>query len=101
MSVPAPGPAPASEGEAPASSPPTPRPGPLARALLRLVHAYQWVLAGRVSPCRYVPSCSSYTAEAIEVHGAGRGIWLAGRRLGRCHPWGGHGWDPVPPRRAV
>jgi putative membrane protein insertion efficiency factor len=78
-----------------------PRPGPVARAVLRLIHAYQWVLGGRVSPCRYVPSCSSYTAEAVEVHGAARGTWLGVRRLCRCHPWGGHGWDPVPPRKAA
>ncbi|HUW02084.1 MAG TPA: membrane protein insertion efficiency factor YidD, partial [Acidimicrobiales bacterium] len=48
-------------------------------------------------PCRYTPSCSQYAREAIDGHGAVRGSWLAARRLGRCHPWGGHGWDPVPP----
>jgi putative membrane protein insertion efficiency factor len=103
MSIPAPGPAPTTPvGEArDPSTAPVSRPGPVARALLHLIHAYQWVLGGRVSPCRYVPSCSSYTAEAVEVHGAGRGSWLAVRRLGRCHPWGGHGWDPVPPRKAA
>lgn len=77
------------------------RPGPAGRFLLGLIHAYQWVMGGRASPCRFVPSCSSYTAEAIEVHGAARGTWLGLRRLGRCHPWGGHGWDPVPPRKAA
>jgi uncharacterized protein len=84
-----------------ATSAPVPGPGAAARVLLRLIHAYQWVLGGRASPCRYVPSCSSYTAEAIEVHGAVRGTWLGARRLGRCHPWGGHGWDPVPPRKVT
>jgi putative membrane protein insertion efficiency factor len=64
------------------------------------VRAYQWAFAGRLSPCRYVPSCSSYALEALEVHGFVRGSWLSIRRLGRCHPWGGHGWDPVPERKA-
>lgn len=60
------------------------------------VHAYQGARAGRLSPCRYWPSCSDYAAEAIERFGAGRGTWLAVRRLARCHPWGGKGVDPVP-----
>ncbi len=47
--------------------------------------------------CRYAPSCSEYALEAIRVHGAGRGGWLALRRLVSCHPWGGCGCDPVPP----
>jgi putative membrane protein insertion efficiency factor len=67
-----------------------------ARPLLALVHGYQRLTAGRPSPCRYVPSCSTYAAEALEAHGALRGSWLAVRRLGRCHPFGGHGYDPVP-----
>lgn len=67
-----------------------------ARALRAMVRAYQHLRAGRPSPCRYQPTCSAYAVEALEVHGAWRGSWLALRRLGRCHPWGGHGWDPVP-----
>jgi putative membrane protein insertion efficiency factor len=67
-----------------------------ARVLLAVVHGYQRAFAGRPSPCRYAPSCSQYAAEAIERHGAFRGSWLAVRRLGRCRPWGGSGFDPVP-----
>ena len=78
-----------------------PQPGPAARALIRAVRLYQVARAGRPSPCRYWPSCSVYAVEAIEAHGAGRGGWLALRRLGRCHPWGGSGVDPVPPARAA
>ena len=69
---------------------------PAARALRWFVRSYQHVRAGRPSPCRFTPSCSAYAVEALETHGAARGSWLAVRRLGRCHPWGGSGWDPVP-----
>jgi putative membrane protein insertion efficiency factor len=68
--------------------------------LLRGIRLYQHARAGRPSPCRFVPSCSAYAAEAIETHGAGRGSVLAVRRLGRCHPLGGHGFDPVPEKKA-
>jgi putative membrane protein insertion efficiency factor len=46
--------------------------------------------------CRFRPSCSFYAIDALRRHGALRGGWLVLRRLGRCHPWGGHGDDPVP-----
>jgi hypothetical protein len=71
-----------------------------ARILLKGIHAYQVAASGRLSRCRYFPSCSEYAREAIEVHGAARGSWLVARRLGRCHPLGGHGFDPVPSPRA-
>lgn len=69
---------------------------PGARVLHRCVRAYQAVRAGRPSPCRFVPSCSNYALESIERRGALRGVWNSVRRLIRCHPWGGSGWDPVP-----
>ncbi len=47
--------------------------------------------------CRFVPTCSAYALEALQVHGAWRGSYLTVRRLLRCHPWGGSGYDPVPP----
>ena len=52
------------------------------------------------SACRYQPTCSHYALEALAVHGPWRGLQLAARRIGRCHPWGGFGPDPVPPRSA-
>lgn len=72
------------------------RAGVVSRALVGCVRAYQVARGGRLSPCRYVPSCSAYTVEAIERHGARRGVWLGVRRVARCHPWGGYGADPVP-----
>jgi len=67
-----------------------------ARLLKRAVRGYQHLFAGRISPCRYEPSCSAYAVEALETHGAIKGGWFATKRICRCHPWGGHGWDPVP-----
>ncbi len=72
--------------------------GLLARILLRCVRGYQRVADGRPTPCRYVPTCSNYALDAVEGHGAVRGAVLVVRRLARCHPWGGQGWDPVPHR---
>jgi uncharacterized protein len=66
------------------------------RVALGVLRGYQIARAGRVSPCRFYPSCSAYGVEAVERHGARRGLWLAARRLARCHPLGGHGVDLVP-----
>jgi putative membrane protein insertion efficiency factor len=70
----------------------------LARRLLVLViRVYQWTLSPLLGPaCRYEPTCSHYAVEAVERHGAARGLWLAARRVGRCHPLGSSGYDPVP-----
>ncbi|MBN8525959.1 MAG: membrane protein insertion efficiency factor YidD [Planctomycetes bacterium] len=69
------------------------------RTLVGLVRVYQrWISPALPPACRYAPTCSNYMIEAIDVHGPIRGVWLGTRRICRCHPWGGHGWDPVPPR---
>jgi uncharacterized protein len=67
--------------------------------LLRgLIGAYQLLISPLLLPsCRFEPSCSHYAQEAITEHGALRGIILTLKRLARCHPWGGSGYDPVPP----
>ena len=76
----------------------TPRMSIAARACILGVRAYQRVLGPILGgQCRYSPSCSFYSIEAFERHGAWRGLILTLRRIGRCHPWGGHGHDPVPP----
>jgi putative membrane protein insertion efficiency factor len=66
------------------------------RIILRAIHAYQRMFRGRPSPCRFFPSCSEYAADAVHLHGAARGTWLATRRLLRCRPFGPSGFDPVP-----
>lgn len=74
----------------------------LGRILIGVIRFYQLAISPLTPPsCRYTPTCSSYAREAIEVHGAARGGWLAVRRILRCHPWGGQGYDPVPERRRV
>lgn len=67
------------------------------RAALLLIRAYKLTLSPYFAgSCRFVPSCADYAAEAIARHGVLRGGWLGAKRLGRCHPFGGHGYDPVP-----
>ncbi len=67
------------------------------KALIFLIRVYQAGVSPYFPPaCRYSPTCSQYTAEAIAKHGPIKGIWLGIKRIGRCHPWGGSGYDPVP-----
>jgi uncharacterized protein len=74
--------------------------GPVRRLLIGAVRFYSRAISPALPPrCRFYPTCSAYAAEAIEVHGAGRGSWLALRRLLKCAPWHPGGVDPVPPAR--
>jgi hypothetical protein len=69
----------------------------VSRVLLGVIRQYQRFLSPALpKACRYTPTCSVYAQEAIARYGAGKGSWLALRRLLRCNPFGGHGYDPVP-----
>ena len=79
------------------------------RGLIRIcIRIYQMTLSpllkalgGPASGCRFQPTCSEYFLQSVQAHGALRGSWLGLKRIGRCHPWGGAGQDPVPPRALV
>ena len=72
----------------------------LAKPLIGLVKLYRLVISPWLGGnCRFQPTCSTYAIEALQTHGVFRGTWLAARRIGRCHPWGGSGYDPVPGER--
>jgi putative membrane protein insertion efficiency factor len=76
--------------------------GVMSLMLRAAVRTYQLFVSPVLPPsCRFLPSCSEYAAEALEQHGALHGSLLALRRLARCHPWGGSGYDPVPAAGAV
>lgn len=69
----------------------------MSRLLILLVRLWQLGPSLILPPsCRYTPSCSAYAITALRRYGALKGSWLAARRIARCHPWGGHGYDPVP-----
>jgi hypothetical protein len=70
---------------------------PLAATVVGLIRLYQLVISPHMAgACRHSPSCSQYASEAVRRHGSLRGVWLAARRLLRCHPFGSSGYDPVP-----
>ena len=67
------------------------------KILLALIAFYRNCISPMLPPtCRYTPTCSQYAIEALQKHGPLKGLYLAVRRILRCHPWGGHGYDPVP-----
>ncbi|MFZ5609969.1 MAG: membrane protein insertion efficiency factor YidD [Pseudomonadota bacterium] len=72
----------------------------LRRLAIHAIRVYQYSFSLLIGPtCRYQPSCSEYAAQAIGRFGVFRGGWLAAKRIGRCHPWGGSGFDPVPEKK--
>ncbi|HKR52487.1 MAG TPA: membrane protein insertion efficiency factor YidD [Pseudonocardiaceae bacterium] len=80
---------------------PTPRPRPLVRLLVFILRFYRrWISPALPPSCRFSPTCSAYAVEALTVHGALWGSWLAARRLLRCGPWHPGGMDPVPAPRS-
>ena len=69
----------------------------LSLPFIALIKLYQLVLSPLLGPkCRFTPTCSQYSLEAFKKYGPVKGFWLTIKRIGRCHPWGGHGWDPLP-----
>ncbi len=65
-----------------------------------LIKGYQALISPLLpSSCRYTPTCSHYAIEALQTHGLLKGGWLAAKRIGSCNPWGGSGYDPVPPKK--
>jgi putative membrane protein insertion efficiency factor len=69
----------------------------LSLPFIALIKLYQWILSPVLGPkCRFTPTCSSYALQAFKKYGVFKGFWLAVKRISRCHPLGGHGYDPVP-----
>lgn len=64
---------------------------------IAIIKLYQWIISPILGPkCRFTPSCSNYALEALKKYGIFKGTWLTVKRISRCHPFGGHGYDPVP-----
>ena len=69
----------------------------LSLPFIALIRLYQIFISPILGPkCRFTPTCSQYALEALKKYGVFKGTWLAAKRIVRCHPWGGHGYDPVP-----
>lgn len=72
------------------------------KLLLLPVYFYKYAISPMTpASCRHIPSCSEYAVEALKIHGPIKGIYLATRRILKCHPWGTHGYDPVPPKKKL
>ena len=68
--------------------------------LLVLIRGYQLIISPLLgSNCRFMPTCSEYAMESLRSHGLIRGCYLTIKRVGKCHPWGGHGYDPIPTKK--
>ena len=70
------------------------------RLLMVPIYFYKYAISPLTSAsCRHIPTCSQYTLEALKIHGPIKGLYLGIRRILKCHPWGTHGYDPVPPKK--
>jgi len=68
--------------------------------LLLLIRGYQFIISPLLgSNCRFMPTCSEYAMESLRSHGLIKGSYLTIKRIGKCHPWGGHGYDPIPTKK--
>lgn len=69
----------------------------MSRLLITLIKAYQYIISPIIGPsCRFTPTCSQYTVEAIQKYGIFKGCWMGAKRISRCHPWNEGGYDPLP-----
>lgn len=74
----------------------------LGSLLLLPVYFYKYAISPLTpASCRHVPTCSQYAVEAVKIHGPFKGFWLATKRISKCHPWGTHGYDPVPDKDQI
>lgn len=74
----------------------------LSQILIFFVRIYQYTISPLLGAnCRYMPTCSEYSVQALKIHGPLKGSWLVLKRILSCHPWGGHGYDPVPEKKKI